>query len=85
MNYPLGHTTGRPGQLDEQTEIVSSALGLLRTATEPGQIEPLPYSWIGDWKATARGLGDSRSDRADSPQYDRPEDEAVADEASIRR
>ncbi|RLE23707.1 MAG: hypothetical protein DRJ50_05745 [Actinobacteria bacterium] len=64
---------------------MSSALRLLRSATEPGQIEPLPYTWIGDWKAKARGLGDSRSDRADSPQYDRPGDKAVADVASIRR
>ena len=84
MNYPLGHTAGRPHDLDEQTEIVSAALGLLSSTTEPGQILPLPLTWAGDWKGKARGLGDSRSERADTPQYDRPEDEVAAVEASIR-
>ena len=84
MNYPLGHTTGRPYHLDEQTEIVSAALGLLSSTTEPGHILPLPLAWAGDWKGEARGLGDSRSERADTPQYDRPEDELAAAEASIR-
>ena len=84
MNYPLGHTTGRPHHLDEQTEIVSAALGLLSSTTEAGQILPLPLTWPGNWKGKARGLSDSRSERADTPQYDRPEDELAAAEASIR-
>lgn len=82
MNYPLGHTTGRPHQLDEQTAIVSSALELLASATEPGQILPLPLTWADDWKGSARGLGDARSKRADTPQYDRPADQEAADEAA---
>jgi len=82
VNYPLGHTSGRPGQLDEQMAIVSSALSLLQSASEPGRIVPLPFVWPGDWKAKARGLGDSRSERAETPQYDRPADEAAVAEVS---
>jgi len=77
VNYPLGHTTGGPERLDEQTAIVSSALSLLHSASEPGRIVPLSFVWPDEWKAKARGLGDGRSERAETPQYDRPADEAA--------
>ncbi len=75
VNYPLGHTAGRPNQLDEQTDIVRSALGLLHTAAGPGEIVPLPHTWPEPWRAKARSLSDNRTERHDTPQYQRPEDE----------
>ena len=77
LNYPLGHTAGRPGQLDEQTEIVRAALGLLHTATGPGQIEPLPHAWPEPWRDKARALSDKRTERFDTPQYQLDADAAA--------
>lgn len=79
LDYPLGHTAGRPHQLDEQIEIVTSALQLIANATEPGQISALPHAWPSEWKPKARELSDKRTERYDTPQYERPGDElAVA-------
>lgn len=75
LNYPLGHTSGRPNELGEQTSIVRAALDLLHTADEPGVIVPLDYQWPEPWRARARTLSDNRTERHDTPQYQRPEDE----------
>ena len=74
LDYPLGHTAGRPGELPEQIEIASAALRLIETATEPGNIVPLPHKWPADWKAKARELSDKRTERFDTPQYERAAD-----------
>jgi len=74
LDYPLGHTAGRPHQLDEQIEIATAALELIHSATEPGQIVPLPHQWPTEWKAKARELSDKRTERFDTPQYERPAD-----------
>ena len=82
VDYPLGNTAGRPHQLDEQIQIAPAALRLAETATEPGRIETLPYTWPGEWKAKARELSDNRTPRHDPPQYERAEDETAAIERS---
>ena len=80
LDYPLGHTAGRPNEPGEQREIVRAALELFDSATEPGQIVALPHRWPTEWKAKARELSDKRSERFDSPQFERPADAtAVAD------
>ena len=82
LNYPLGHTAGRPHELQEQTEIAAAALSLIESATEPGQITALPYVWPTEWRAKARELSDTRTERYDTPQYERPADQAaIADQA----
>ena len=78
LDYPLGHTAGRPNDLDEQIDIATRALGLIETASAPGLIEPLPHQWPSAWKAKARELSDKRTERFDTPQYERPGDEAAA-------
>ena len=78
VDYPLGHTAGRPNELAEQTDIVRSALGLLHSADQPGQIHALAYQWPTEWKAKARELSDKRTPRHDTPQYQFPEDELAA-------
>jgi len=74
LDYPLGHTAGRPDQLAEQIEVATAALGLIHSATESGTIVPLPHRWPTEWKPKARELSDKRSERFDTPQYERPSD-----------
>lgn len=77
LDYPLGHTAGRPHQLEEQIEIATAALRLVETATEPGTIVPLAHAWPQEWKTKARELSDKRTERHDTPQYERSEDLAA--------
>jgi hypothetical protein len=45
VNYPLGHTTGKPFDKQNQMEIIRTALGLAKDITEPGRIVGLSYQW----------------------------------------
>ena len=78
LNYPLGHTAGRPNDLDGQTTIVRSALELLHSADTPGVVVPLEHRWPEEWRAKARTLSDNRTERHDTPQYQLPADELAA-------
>lgn len=77
LNYPLGNTAGRPHELQEQIDIATAALRIVETATEPGQIVPLDLEWPNEWRTKARALSDNRTERHDSPQYERTGDEAA--------
>jgi len=77
LDYPLGHTAGQPNELSEQVEIATAALELIASATEPGQIVALPHRWPTEWKTKARVLSDKRTERFDTPQYERADDEAA--------
>ncbi len=79
LDYPLGHTAGRPGAIGEQMEIVHASLALLESTTESGTIVALPHSWPTPWKNRASHRGDERTLRLDTPQYERPGDEAAVD------
>ncbi|OGP82713.1 MAG: hypothetical protein A2V87_10990 [Deltaproteobacteria bacterium RBG_16_58_17] len=45
VNYPLGHTSGKPFDRQNQTAILKEALGKAGEITEPGAIVALPYVW----------------------------------------
>lgn len=45
LNYPLGHASGKPFQLDDQVGVARAALGLLETATAGSTLLELPNSW----------------------------------------
>lgn len=45
VRFPFGQPLGEPGNADQQRVIIEDALQLLNTATEPGNIAPLPYRW----------------------------------------
>ena len=45
LNFPLGNQVGPPRRPDLQREIVKSALALLESATNPGEIVELPFEW----------------------------------------
>ena len=79
LDYPLGHTAGPPGEPDTQLDIMRTALGGFEEITESGDFRVLDQQWPeGEWKPKARELSDKRSERHDTPQYERPEDEQAA-------
>jgi D-proline reductase (dithiol) PrdB len=79
LDFPLGHTAGRPDRPREQCEIMRDALRTFETIDEPGTIVPLPYAWGEDWKAAAGGpRGDQRTTRQATPQYQSEDDRAAA-------
>lgn len=82
VDFPLGHTAGKPRDKPLQRAIMADALDALGSITEPGTIRPLPYRWSDDesWKQTAqRTHGDDRVSRTDEPQYQLPEDRQAAE------
>jgi hypothetical protein len=45
VNYPLGHTTGKPFDRQNQTDIIKAALGGAKDISKPGTIVELPNQW----------------------------------------
>lgn len=79
LDYPLGHTAGPPDEPDTQLAIMRETLGAFATITEPGGLHVLGQQWPhAGWKDDARALTDKRSDRHDTPQYERDDDRAAA-------
>lgn len=89
LDFPLGHTAGKPHDRGLQRRIVRDALEVLVSSDTPGEIRALPYAWADDdaWKDTvmrpgADGSGsDDRVERYPDPQYQRPEDRVAAEAA----
>ncbi len=88
LDYPLGHTGGRPDQPALNRQIVGAALDAFAEADHPGWIHDLPHRWdVSDgWKdAVMRpptigdAAGDDRTSRLDSPQYQSEQDEKAAE------
>ena len=92
LDYPLGHTTGKPHDPALQRAILVEALQAFGTLDAPGVVE-LPFRWAGDdsWKEgvmrprAAGGEGasaeDDRTARHDTPQYQDERDRALAEQA----
>jgi hypothetical protein len=78
LDFPLGHTSGRPDEPQEQLEIMRDALALFRTIDAPGTVAPLDYRWPEPWKDDARALNDHRTPRHDVPQYQTEDDQEAA-------
>lgn len=88
LDFPLGHTAGKPHQPRLNRDIVHDALKGFETLRQPGQVLMLPYEWADDdgWKdgvMRPRSPGekhdDSRVERDTTPQYQMDEDRALAD------
>jgi len=86
LDYPLGHTTGKPFAPDEQYDIVRQAMAAFDAATEPGQMVSLDYHWSSDsdWKsaATDASAGDQRAPRDETPRYQHDDDRVAAEAAT---
>jgi hypothetical protein len=83
VDYPLGHTAGRPFDPNDQKRIVTSALDALVSITIPGQIITLPAHWseTNTWRADAVDpkQGDSRQPRDTTPRYQHDADRVLAE------
>jgi hypothetical protein len=81
LDYPLGHTTGKPHQPELQREILVQALDGFNSMTAPGSITMLPFRWSDkdEWKPTAMMTGDIRTPRNETPQYQNEEDRLRAE------
>ena len=90
LDFPLGHTAGKPHQPRLNHDIVRDALNGFETLQQPGQMLMLPYEWAADdaWKDSVmrpRSPGaqhdDTRVERDAAPQYQSEADHALADDA----
>ena len=71
LDYPLGHTAGKPHQPALQREILLEALSGFAELAAPGAVKMLPFKWSADfsWQDTAQRGPDDRRPRYDTPQY----------------
>jgi hypothetical protein len=81
VDYPLGHTVGKPFDESDQLGILRAALDGLVTMTVPGAIRLLENSWVDDdWRAAASSTegDDTRQPRDETPQFQWPADRIAA-------
>ncbi len=83
VDYPLGHTVGKPHEPALQRDILRHALQAFTSLTEPGSVKHLPFQWETDnteWKRQAMLPVDSRLPRHDTPQYQTDDDRQRAEQ-----
>lgn len=82
IDYPLGHTAGKPFDVADQLGIMRAALVGFESLRSPGEIQVLPNQWdeSGAWrKQDGRSDGgDTRQPRDETPQFQFPEDREAA-------
>jgi len=78
LDYPLGHTTGKPHDPELQRNILLQALGAFEKITGPGGVLTLDFRWseTDDWK---KNIILERKPRYDTPQYQTEEDRIKAE------
>ena len=82
LDYPLGHTAGKPHQPALQRELLLGALAGFSDLADPGSVKMLPFKWSADlsWQEAAQRGPDDRRPRYDTPQYQHEEDRLRASE-----
>ncbi len=45
VEFPYGHTLGRPGDRETQSTVIRAALALLEAAQAPGEVRELELEW----------------------------------------
>ena len=88
LDYPLGHTAGKPNDSSLQDQIIEAALAAFESMESPGSLIELPFRWAEDdsWKDSVMrasmggegGQNDDRSERSDEPQYQLESDRVAA-------
>jgi len=81
VDYPLGHSSGKPFDAADQLRIVRAAVQGFERLQGPGEILQLPADWgSDDWRLQAGATKgeDTRQPRDESPQFERPGDRAAA-------
>ena len=81
LDYPLGHTAGKPHDPELQRAILLEALGAFTSLEKPGSVKTLPFKWDDDeaWKEAEKTKGDDRIERYDTPQYQYEADRKLAE------
>lgn len=81
VDYPLGHSSGKPFDPVDQLSIVRSALAGFDALRTPGEIQMLNNAWGDDsWRdeaSSTRGQ-DTRQPRDETPQFQLPADRDAA-------
>jgi len=82
VDYPLGHTAGKPFDPDDQLAIIREGLIAIETMRTAGRIHRLPNRWSADdaWKQQAGATtgADTRRPRDETPQFQTEADRAAA-------
>lgn len=81
VDYPLGHSSGKPFDMADQLSIVRAALAGFTRMTSPGEIQVLTNRWDDDdWRAEASSTKgqDTRQPRDETPQFQLPADRGAA-------
>ena len=81
VDYPLGHSSGKPFDAQDQLRIVRAAVAGLESLRAPGEILRLSGDWVrDDWRAQAGASKgeDTRQPRDEQPQFERPGDREAA-------
>jgi len=83
VDYPLGHTAGKPFDRDDQLGILRASLKAFEEIDTPETIRDLGRSWDADgaWKrdATDTSSGDQRQPRDTTPRYQLDADRVAAE------
>ncbi len=81
VDYPLGHSSGKPFDTADQLSIVRAAVAGFTRMTAPGEIQVLANRWgDDDWRAEASSTKgqDTRQPRDETPQFQLPADRSAA-------
>ena len=82
LDYPLGHTTGKPFDPEDQYAVVRASLNAFERLSQPGAIEKLPNRWSTNdaWRRDAidSSGGDLRQPRDETPRFQTDNDRALA-------
>jgi len=70
VNFPLGRQCGKPNDSDMQARILEKTLGILVTASIPGEIVNMPYEWDEpfDWSSYMNDIQEMFKDEGATPQ-----------------
>ncbi len=82
VDYPLGHSAGKPFDAVDQLAVVRAALRGLEEMQQPGDIRMRPHRWDANnaWRQEAardKG-GDTRQPRDETPQFQHEADRQAA-------
>jgi len=85
VDYPLGHTTGKPHDPTDQYAVVRESLRAFVLMDRPDSLVRLSRRWSDDddWKRSAMSAdgGDTRAPRDTTPQYQTEADRMLAEAA----
>ncbi len=87
VDFPLGHTSGKPFDSTQQDNLLTRTLAAFADIRTPGDIRQFSDCWGSDdnWKIDVLNpVGDSRTERADGPQYQLDADRLAATAALAR-